>query len=204
MTLTFEDLTKIDVNDKIEEKQGKKYLSWTYAWGMFKKTYPEANYEILEQDNGLPFFESSLGIMVKTRVTANNETLSMWLPVMDGANKAMKHEAYEHKQGNSKKQVDAATMFDINKTIMRCLVKNIAMFGLGLYVFSGEDMPFVDIINAEQLSQLTKFASQNNVNIAVFNEAFGIQKLSQLYEINFENALIYMQQMADAQHANNR
>ena len=39
------------------------------------------------------------------------------------------------------RKVDAATMFDINKTVMRCLVKNLAMFGLGLYIFAGEDMP---------------------------------------------------------------
>ena len=40
-----------------------------------------------------------------------------------------------------KKTVEPASMFDINKTIMRCLVKNIAMFGLGLYIYAGEDLP---------------------------------------------------------------
>jgi hypothetical protein len=74
----------------------------------------------------------------------------MWLPVMDGANKAMKRQPYTYKvwdRYNNKwqeKQVAAATMFDINKTIMRCLVKNLAMFGLGLYIYAGEDLPESD------------------------------------------------------------
>jgi hypothetical protein len=68
----------------------------------------------------------------------------MWLPVMDGANQAMKHESYEYSTRYGVKTVDAATMFDINKTLMRCLTKNLAMFGLGLYIFAGEDLPDTD------------------------------------------------------------
>ena len=66
---------------------------------------------------------------------------------MDGANKAMRLEPYtyqvwdKYKNNYIEKKVDAATMFDINKTIMRCLVKNLAMFGLGLYIYAGEDLP---------------------------------------------------------------
>ena len=71
------------------------------------------------------------------------------MPVMDGANKAMKAEKYSYqvKGRNGQpydKWVEAATMFDINKTIMRCLVKNLAMFGLGLYIYAGEDLPTTD------------------------------------------------------------
>ena len=32
-------------------------------------------------------------------------------------------------------------MFDINTAIMRCLVKCLAMFGLGTYIYAGEDLP---------------------------------------------------------------
>ena len=85
-------------------------------------------------------------------MTTNGETKSMWLPVMDGANKAMKAQPYTYqvkKYGDDKrwhgeyedKEVKAATMFDINTAIMRCLVKNIGMFGLGLYIYAGEDVP---------------------------------------------------------------
>jgi hypothetical protein len=67
----------------------------------------------------------------------------MWLPVMDGANQAMKSESYEYSTRYGVKTVDAASMFDINKTLMRCLTKNLAMFGLGLYIYAGEDLPEV-------------------------------------------------------------
>ena len=82
-----------------------------------------------------------------TSVTIDDVTHEMWLPVMDGANKSMKDEPYTYQvkeyenrkwTGNYvDKAVEAATMFDINTAIMRCLVKNIAMFGLGLYIYSG-------------------------------------------------------------------
>ena len=85
--------------------------------------------------------------MVYTEVTADGQTYEMWLPVMDAKNKTMKEQAYNYqvydtyKKQYVEKTVNAATMFDINKTIMRCLVKNLAMFGLGLYVYAGEDLP---------------------------------------------------------------
>jgi hypothetical protein len=60
---------------------------------------------------------------------------------MDGANKAMKSSGYTYTTKYGEKSVEPASMFDVNKTIMRCLVKNLAMFGLGLYIYAGEDLP---------------------------------------------------------------
>lgn len=71
----------------------------------------------------------------------------MWLPVLDAANKAMRTEAYTYQVWNKttkqyeNRKVEAASMFDINKAIMRCLTKNLSMFGLALYLWSKEDMP---------------------------------------------------------------
>ena len=79
--------------------------------------------------------------MVMTSVTIQEQTLQMWLPVMDGANKAMKNVPYDYTTRYGDKSVEQASMFDINKTLMRCLVKNLAMFGLGHYIFAGEDLP---------------------------------------------------------------
>lgn len=148
----FEELVKINVNDKVEKKNGLSYLSWTYAWSEIKKVYPNATYEIKKFENNLPYvYDENTGYMVFTSMTINDMTYEMWLPVMDGNNKAMLNVPYKYKvkeyvdgrfTGNYiDKQVERATMFDINKTIMRCLVKNIAMFGLGLYLYSGEDLP---------------------------------------------------------------
>ena len=138
----FETLNKINVNDKVEKKNGLKYLSWAFAWAEVKKIYPDAIYNIKKFENSLPYvFDKKTGYMVFTDMTIEGLTHEMWLPVMDGANKAMKDEPYKYATKYGEKTCEAADMFDINKTIMRCLVKNLAMFGLGLYIYAGEDLP---------------------------------------------------------------
>ena len=145
----FQQLYTLNLNDKVENKNGLTYLSWANAWAAFKTVYPNATYRIIKNpQTNLPFFmDENLGIMVFTEVTADHQTYEMWLPVMDASNKAMKLKAYTYQvwdKTNRKyveRKVEAASMFDINKTVMRSLVKNLAMFGLGLYIFAGEDMP---------------------------------------------------------------
>lgn len=138
--MNFGDLYKINVNQYTEKKNGLTYLTWSFAWKAFVEAYPDATYEIIKFD-GKPYYVDDSGAMCYTKVTANGLTHEMWLPVMDGANKAMKREPYIYKTYKGEKTVEAFTMFDINKTIMRCLVKNLAMFGLGLYIYAGEDLP---------------------------------------------------------------
>ncbi len=153
----FQELYSLDVNKYVEKKNDLSYLSWAYAWAEFKKIYPDATYEVKKDELGRCYFgDEHIGYMVYTTVTAGGLTYEMWLPVMDGANKAMKALPYTYKVadwqydpvqkrrvkvGDIEKTVEAATMFDINKTVMRCLVKNLAMFGLGLYIYAGEDLP---------------------------------------------------------------
>ena len=148
----FEKLSKISVNEHTEDKNGLTYLSWVWAWSKIKEECPDANYEIKKFENNLPYvYDENTGYMVFTSMTIDNLTYEMWLPVMDSNNKAMLNHSYtykvkEYKNGYATgnyidKTVEKATMFDINKTIMRCLVKNIAMFGLGIYIYAGEDFP---------------------------------------------------------------
>ena len=147
----FDALYALDLSDKLERRDNDKlcYLSWANAWAEFKRAYPNAGYRIIKNpETNLPYFnDPNIGIIVYTEVTADNQTYEMWLPVMDAKNKAMKETAYTYqvydtyKKQYVEKTVNAATMFDVNKTIMRCLVKNLAMFGLGLYVYAGEDLP---------------------------------------------------------------
>lgn len=142
----FDILAAVNVNEHTEQKNAGgvnlTYLSWAWAWAEVKKRFPDANYEIVKFE-GLPYvYDSKTGYMVYTTVTIDAITHEMWLPVMDGNNKAMKDEPYKIVTKYGKEiQVAAATMFDINKTIMRCLTKNLAMFGLGLYIYAGEDLP---------------------------------------------------------------
>jgi hypothetical protein len=146
--IMFNALSNLDLSDKCEKRESLTYLSWANAWSEFKSAYPSATYRILKNENGLPYFsDPNLGIMVFTEVTVDDVTHQMWLPVMDSKNKAMKLEPYTYSVWNNfkkafeEKTVQGASMFDINKTLMRCLVKNLAMFGLGLYIFQGDDLP---------------------------------------------------------------
>lgn len=156
----FNTLLTINVNEHVEVKKSGNtelsYLSWPYAWAEVKSRYPDATYTVKMFD-GRPFiYDENTGYMVFTSVTIAGETLDMWLPVMDGANKAMKAKPYKYvvakyeynqatrrreKVGEEEKTVEAATMFDINRAIMRCLVKNFGAFGAGLYIYSGDDLP---------------------------------------------------------------
>lgn len=145
----FNELNKVNVNEHVEKKAtGSKslsYLSWSWAWAEVKKRYPTATYEIVKFENGLPYtFDPNTGYMVYTKVTIEDVTHEMWLPVMDSHNAAMLSEPYSVKTKYSSYTVDKCTMFDVNKTIMRCLTKNLAMFGLGLYIYAGEDLPSDD------------------------------------------------------------
>lgn len=142
----FEELNKVNVNDHVEKKNTGKttlsYLSWSWAWTEVKKRYPDANYEIVKFENGLPYtYDENTGYMVYTKVTIGGITHEMWLPVMDSHNCSMLSHPYEVKTKYNSYTVDKCTMFDVNKTIMRCLTKNLAMFGLGLYIYAGEDLP---------------------------------------------------------------
>ena len=140
----FNTLCSVDVSKHVEEKDtGKiklKYLSWAWAWAEVKSRCPNASYEIIKFD-GLPYvYDDKTGFMVYTTVTIDGITHEMWLPVMDSNNRAMKAHAYEVKTKYNTFTVNPASMMDINKTIMRCLTKNLAMFGLGLSLYAGCDL----------------------------------------------------------------
>lgn len=146
---TFKTLSQINVNGMVEKKQTggttSTYLSWASAFQAAKENYPGLEYEVERNpETGMPYWYDPLtGYMVFTKVTIGGQTHEMWLPVMDGTNHAMKAEPYQVQTKYKKFTVPAATMCDINKAIMRCLVKNLSMFGLGLglYIYRGEDFP---------------------------------------------------------------
>ena len=102
---------------------------------------------------------------------------------MDGANKSMKKASYTYSTRFGDKTVEAATTFDINKTMMRCLVKNLAMFGLGLYIFAGEDLPedIAEPIMAKpiELVELKKGTEdwEKVVKYVTANKELGLEKI---------------------------
>lgn len=121
----FDELYNIDINPHAEKDyKGLSYLSWATAYKLAMDNDPNMSYEILEDNDGIPFFTRGQVNLVKTKVTMFGETKTMILPVMDN-----KHNAVS--EPNSRQ---------INDNIMRCLTKNIAMFGIGLPLYVGEDL----------------------------------------------------------------
>jgi hypothetical protein len=180
----FERLSAINVNDHVEKKKDLTYLSWAWAWAVTKRECPDATYKLLPTE-----YDEVLGFMVNTEVTIEGETLPMWLPVMDGANKSMLKTSYTYATRFGDKTVESATTFDINKTLMRCLVKNLAMFGLGIYIYAGEDLPEAETSAPVQakpkpVSNLIDLAVDDAnwngvVKYAKDNKALGFDKIGQ-------------------------
>lgn len=124
----------VDCTKFVEKKNNLSYLSWANAYAEMKKLYPDLSYRILKNPNMdmLPAFgNDSIGFICYTEVTILGITHEMWLPVMDFRNKAMM----------------SPTAMEINKTVMRCLTKNLAMFGLGINIYQGEDFPNSDDVD---------------------------------------------------------
>lgn len=139
----FETLSAVNVNDKIEKKNGLSYLSWAFAWGECKKAYPNAFYTIYENDKGWNYFTDEKTCWVKTGVTIEGLEHVEYLPIMDFRNKSIRAED--------------VTSFDVNKTIQRSLTKALARHGLGLYIYAGEDLP-------EQVEEPPKKISKEQVD----------------------------------------
>jgi hypothetical protein len=120
----FARLSAINVNEHVEKKGGFSYLSWPYAVAQLRLADPSAQWEVRRFD-GLPYLATEAGVFVEVAVTVQGIILSQIHPVLDGRNRPLV----------------APNAFDINTSIQRCLVKAIALHGLGLYIYAGEDLP---------------------------------------------------------------
>ena len=192
-TNIFKSFYSINVNEYMEKKNGLSYISWTYAWAEAKKKFPNITYKVHRfGEKQLPYvFDENTGYMVSTEITIDDLTHSMWLPVMDGSNKAMKNKPYTYDSKFKKGLVvEAASMFDINKAIMRCLVKNLAMFGLGLYVYAGEDLPESDNEALDLLKlEIGKFKGQEKKIKERILSLYKVKNLSDLSEEQISDAI---------------
>ena len=128
----------IDVSKHIERKGQFDYLSWPFAVAQLRLADPEAHWEV-RRFNGLPYLATECGYFVEVAVTVRGVTLSQIHPVLDGRNRP----------------IASPTSFDINTSIQRCLVKAIALHGLGLSIYAGEDL--VEVSDAgDALTQQTE------------------------------------------------
>jgi len=124
----FKTLSEINVNGKTEKKGKFTYLSWAFAWAELKKVSPTATSKVYHDENtNMPYFASKAGVIVKVGITIDGLEHINYLPVMDFRNASIPSEK--------------VNMMDVNKAIQRCTVKAIALHGLGLYIYAGEDLP---------------------------------------------------------------
>jgi len=123
----YELLSKVNVNEHTEKKNGLTYLSWAWAWGELLKAFPDSTYTIYENKDGWNYHTDGRTCWVKTGVTVDDKEYIEYLPVMDFKNRSI--------------PADQVTSFDVNKAIQRSLTKAVARHGLGLYIYAGEDLP---------------------------------------------------------------
>jgi hypothetical protein len=187
----FARLNQINVSDHLEKKGDFSYLSWPYAVAQLRLADPSAFWEVRRHD-GMPYLRTEVGYFVEVAVTMQGLTLSQIHPVLDGKNRPILE----------------PSAFDINTSIQRCLVKAIALHGLGLYVYAGEDLP-----NGEEAPQrrVAPIQSPRTINIgqqrflerllaeAGWEEArlldyFGIQSTAELPMAEFDRAMKALQQ----------
>jgi hypothetical protein len=160
------------VREKIERKGNLDYLSWANAWHMLKTAYPNAQRKVYEHEHtGFNYFTDGRTAYVKVGIIVNDLEHIDYLPVMDFRNNAL--------------PIDKVTATDVNKTIQRSTAKAIAMHGLGLSLWTGEDVPVtVDVAQAPQESSLIELTkgSENWDKVAQYitlNKQIGLEKIIQ-------------------------
>ncbi len=129
-------LSKVDCSNEIDKKMGLNYLSWAWAWGIAMQNYPDTEFDVkyfsdpTNQSKQYPYEIHPDGTAtVWVEVIIEGIRRKMWLPVMDNRNNPIKNP-------NSRQ---------VSDTTMRCLVKCLALFGLGHYIYAGEDLPPVNV-----------------------------------------------------------
>ena len=124
----YKELSELPIKRLVEKKGGLDYLSWSNAWDMLKKEHPNAQRLVYESEHtGLNYFSDGKSAYVKVGIIVNDIEHIDYLPIMDYRNKSI--------------GVDKMTSFDVSKTIQRATAKAIAMHGLGLSLWTGEDIP---------------------------------------------------------------
>jgi len=189
-------LSQVDVSDRIEKKQNLSFLSWAWAWGTLMEHYPQAEYSFQEPESS-----TDGSLMVFCTVTIDSLSRQMWLPVMDYKNKAIPN----------------PNAFQLNTAKMRCLVKCLAMFGLGHYIYAGEDLPNAEAdrqaeadkkaaeelaeslkpLTVEQLSRINGLIEETEADVESFHKYFKVAEISELTTAQAEVAILKLETKKD-------
>ena len=144
---TFDVLNDINVNDFTEKKGNFTYLSWAWAVRELLKVSPDATWTVHEwgiDGSKQPYMQTQSGCFVQVTVTVDGIERTQVHPVLDNRNQT----------------IDEPNAFKINTSIQRCLAKAIALHGLGLYIYAGEDLPSYVPLTKAQVMKLLEVASK--------------------------------------------
>ena len=139
---TFMKLFKTDVSEYVKQKGDYNYLSWAFAVQELKRACPNARWGVTKAEDGSPFFKTECGYFVDVWVEVDGVSLSQIHPVLDHRNDP----------------VEKPNAFQINTSLQRALAKCIALHGLGLYIFAGEDLPEPDALTSDEENKLFELA----------------------------------------------
>jgi len=178
MTLSkevWQTLSAVDVSNHVEKKGKLTYLSWAWAYGIMMEHYPDLHYSF-EQD--VCEVTGTVEIRCSVLVTEKDQTMvrSMWLPVMDHRNKAMVN----------------PDKFSINSSKMRCLTKCFAMFGLGHYIYAGEDLPEAvqnATITESQMNTILLLLHETQSDCRKFCDWMKVEGIDQIQAVHYDRAL---------------
>lgn len=150
----FNELNTRDVTEHVEKKNGLNYLSWAFVQQELTKLDENFKHRFIEfpsidtdrDDVFVPYLKTEEGYMICAEITLFGVTKQEWLPVLNHRNQAI--------------EKGSANMFDINKGMKRAFVKCAAQFGLGNYLYLGEDVPESPKAKPEHIKSLKEKVAQ--------------------------------------------
>ena len=170
----FTELDRVDVTRHIEKKGKFSYLSWAYAVRELKKRHPSATWTVHEYgENNIPYIKTECGFFVKVTVTVDDVDATQVHPVLDHQNKS----------------VNAPNAFQINTSIQRCLAKAIALHGLGIHLYAGEDLPPSPPLDELQQKELLDLLDDRNTEKDLLDQVMGQISSGQINQSNFRQAM---------------
>lgn len=175
----FAALNDVNVSNHVEKKGQFSYLSWPFAVAQLRLADPSATWEVKRFD-GLPYLKTDGGYFVEVEVTVQGISLSQLHPVLDAKNKP----------------IQSPTAFDINSSIQRCLVKAIALHGLGLYIYAGEDLPEAaktETLSISQQETIKTMIEDVNGNLDRLLAYFKVKSLGEILAVDYDRVVRALQ-----------
>lgn len=180
---TFETLNEKNVNEFTKKKGAFTYLSWAWAVRELLSVAPDATWITheyqLDEYTTAPYMKTPTGYYVKVTVTIDGVNRSQTHPVLDNRNKS----------------IDEPTNFQINTSTQRCLAKAIALHGLGLYIYAGEDLPVDDPLTSDEIKHLLSLAEATGDESKITSIA-GMIDSGQINRTNYDGSLKKLERLA--------